>query len=326
MMKNKMMRAASILLVAVLLSTCAISGTFAKYVTTNEASDSARVAKFGVVIQADGSLYGQYYQADTNNKPTATADGVTVSAAADAVAPGTESDKGLNFSINGTPEVSTQLDVTIAVQNIFLREGTYAVMVKAPNVTAESFKNNTYYTKDAETKVYSKAANYVSGTVYYTMEDKVELTVVNDSNVDYYFPVVYNSTLSTGHSHTADSLNAIAAAYAARFKGEAVTATTTDCVSTYTVSKQYAPNYNYTDTLGVANDTLTWAWAIETGSDVPEKEMYNGADTILAQLQAGALADAEVVRVDAAIKAPVEHTDYNLETSFNITITVTQVD
>ena len=38
----------SLLLVAVMLTTCVISGTFAKYVTKDSANDSARVAKFGV--------------------------------------------------------------------------------------------------------------------------------------------------------------------------------------------------------------------------------------------------------------------------------------
>ena len=47
MKKNRMMRLASILLVLVLLSTSVISGTFAKYITTNSASDSARVAHWG---------------------------------------------------------------------------------------------------------------------------------------------------------------------------------------------------------------------------------------------------------------------------------------
>ena len=47
-----MMRVASALLVAVLLSTCAISGTFAKYVTEGSGSDTARVAKFGVTVTA----------------------------------------------------------------------------------------------------------------------------------------------------------------------------------------------------------------------------------------------------------------------------------
>lgn len=47
MKKSKFMRAAAILMAAVLLTTCAISGTFAKYTTTASASDSARVAKWG---------------------------------------------------------------------------------------------------------------------------------------------------------------------------------------------------------------------------------------------------------------------------------------
>ena len=52
MKKNKMMRLASFLLVATLLTTSMISGTFAKYVTEGSASDSARVAKWGVEVEA----------------------------------------------------------------------------------------------------------------------------------------------------------------------------------------------------------------------------------------------------------------------------------
>ena len=47
MKKNTMMRIASVLLVAVLLSTCVISGTYAKYTSTVTTSDSARVAYWG---------------------------------------------------------------------------------------------------------------------------------------------------------------------------------------------------------------------------------------------------------------------------------------
>ncbi len=46
MKTNTMMRVASVLLVAVLLSTCAIAGTYAKYVSTTTGTDSARVAKW----------------------------------------------------------------------------------------------------------------------------------------------------------------------------------------------------------------------------------------------------------------------------------------
>ena len=54
MRKNKAMRAAGGMLIATLLSTSIVSGTYAKYVTEDSGSDTARVAKFGVVVTADG--------------------------------------------------------------------------------------------------------------------------------------------------------------------------------------------------------------------------------------------------------------------------------
>ena len=50
MKKNKMMRIASVLLVAVLLSTCVISGTFAKYTSVSTGTDTARVAKWDFTV------------------------------------------------------------------------------------------------------------------------------------------------------------------------------------------------------------------------------------------------------------------------------------
>ena len=47
MKNNKIMRCASALLAVALLSTCAISGTFAKYVTSTTGGDNARVAYWG---------------------------------------------------------------------------------------------------------------------------------------------------------------------------------------------------------------------------------------------------------------------------------------
>lgn len=61
MKKNVMMRVASFLLVAVLISTSAISGTYAKYVTEGSGTDSARVAKWGVVIEAESTMFSQEY-------------------------------------------------------------------------------------------------------------------------------------------------------------------------------------------------------------------------------------------------------------------------
>lgn len=112
MKKNKIMRIASVLLVAVLMSTCAISGTFAKYVTEGSADDTARVAKWGVTISgqtaADNQMFNDSYK-DTPTTYTANEDGdtITVQAATentDIVAPGTNSTLAA-FDITGTPEV-----------------------------------------------------------------------------------------------------------------------------------------------------------------------------------------------------------------------------
>ena len=69
MKKNKMMRIASVLLVAVLLSTCAISGTFAKYVTQVSGNDSARVARWGIKSDlTETSTFSAFYYANAEVK------------------------------------------------------------------------------------------------------------------------------------------------------------------------------------------------------------------------------------------------------------------
>lgn len=50
MRKNRMMRLASTLLVLTLLTTCAISGTFAKYTSEATGTDTARVAKWAFKV------------------------------------------------------------------------------------------------------------------------------------------------------------------------------------------------------------------------------------------------------------------------------------
>lgn len=111
MRKNKMMRAASGLLVATLLTTSVISGTFAKYTTTNSGKDSATVAKFGVTISVndDMGLFKTQYEKDDTS---ATSANTVVSATSDRkIAPGTKG--SMQFSIEGKPEVATKLSVEV---------------------------------------------------------------------------------------------------------------------------------------------------------------------------------------------------------------------
>lgn len=110
MKKNVMMRIASILLVCVLATTCGISGTFAKYVTEGTGSDSARVAKWGVTVTAESSMFSQEYLTDDN-----TFSGTySVSAAEDVVAPGTKGDM-VAIVISGKPEVAARVTYTPTV-------------------------------------------------------------------------------------------------------------------------------------------------------------------------------------------------------------------
>lgn len=112
MKKNKMMRAASALMVATLLTTSVISGTFAKYVTSGTASDKARVAFWNIDMSANGQdMFKTRYDSDENY--TVTADG-DVYDTSDLVAPGT-SGKSI-YSINGKAE--TKFKVTFDAQCI----------------------------------------------------------------------------------------------------------------------------------------------------------------------------------------------------------------
>ena len=213
MKKNVLMRAASGLLVATMLTTCAISGTFAKYVTQDNGGDVARVAKWGVVVQVEGDLYGQKYlnkeggntvtlNADDNN--TVGVNGKQIADQLNVVAPGTNSsDHKFAFGINGTPEVDSQTTIKVRAQNIYLNEGEYGVMVPLATgvVTKENFKDLADITENnagvavtanqynglwlkGDDGSYTRAKAYTPGKTYYTLEDYVD----NDA---IYYPVVY---------------------------------------------------------------------------------------------------------------------------------------
>lgn len=108
MKKNIMMRLSAILLVAVLLTTCVISGTWAKYVTTSDkAVDSATVAKWGILMTVTGD------DAVYNDETLAIKDAETLKVKTDALcAPGTY-EKLTTFTLTGTPEVAYKISVVV---------------------------------------------------------------------------------------------------------------------------------------------------------------------------------------------------------------------
>ena len=150
MKKNVMLSIASVLLVAVLLSSSVVAGTFAKYVTGADVNDSARVAKWGVAVTATGSLFETQYandgevEKDENGADIAYT--VVSSGSDDVVAPGTKKDDGLTFSITGTPEVAVNIDFAITgVSDVVLPAGTYLDYTTGNNTTDEFTLDAPYY-------------------------------------------------------------------------------------------------------------------------------------------------------------------------------------
>ena len=161
MKKNVMMRVASILLVAVLISTCAISGTYAKYVTAEKGDDSARVAKFGVVVDVDGSTFEKAYDsfADGNDAVLTATSTITVNSdnsgdIQDLVAPGTQG-KMVDIEVTGTPEVAVEItyDATVTLSGWAVPgDDYYCPLVLTINGT--DYKLDTYASAaDAKTQI-----------------------------------------------------------------------------------------------------------------------------------------------------------------------------
>lgn len=103
------MRVAGLLLALVLVTSCFVGGTFAKYTTGNYGEDNARVAKFGVAVQGTSDMFDPTYKTD-DTSVTAIANSVVAFNGTDnLVAPGTKKDNCLTASVTGTPEVAVDV-------------------------------------------------------------------------------------------------------------------------------------------------------------------------------------------------------------------------
>lgn len=133
-------RIVALLAVLCLITTCFVGTTLAKYTTTAEGADTARVAKFGVVLSAGSDIFKPKYDAD---------DAISVLAddMKDVVAPGTAGTMTA-FTIAGAPEVdvnvSISLDVDDKLSMITLPAGEYndyttAVTTDKYTVPAENY-------------------------------------------------------------------------------------------------------------------------------------------------------------------------------------------
>lgn len=183
MKKNNFMRIACALLVLTLLSTCVMSGTFAKYVTTGPAAtDSARVAEWGVTIEGTGVMFNDsYLNAATTYTANETTNEITVQANTEdvnVVAPGTNGNLAA-LDVKGTPEVDVQVtyvaDLALAQWEV---AGDYycplTITVNGTDFYGLDYDSAAEFEADVEAAIVAKTARY------HTNQD---LSAVNDDVV-----------------------------------------------------------------------------------------------------------------------------------------------
>lgn len=148
--KINFLRAGALTMVLALGTTCFMSGTLAKYVTSGQGSDSARVAKFGVAVTANGETFAKEYAKDDTSF-TLAASTVVSSDNTDLVAPGTNGNMA-SMTLTGTPEVAVRVSYEIPEgETMFsgwkVNDAYYCPIV----ITVEGTKiNGLDYTSEAE--------------------------------------------------------------------------------------------------------------------------------------------------------------------------------
>lgn len=178
------MMTVAILLSAVLLTTSALSGTLAKYVTSGGSySDSARVAKWGVKIYIDpnedvlNSVY-EDFDASKNMKVTVHKSGTqaTVVITNLKMGPGDNLRDMLRIRFDGTAEVKLQVKVSQGI----LYGGDYTEHDGIPKADYEIFRFAGGDTDDKSNDEYYVPMAFTFGGLYYNKNTKKYTSVIND--------------------------------------------------------------------------------------------------------------------------------------------------
>ena len=179
MRKNKMMRLASALLVAVLLTTCAISGTFAKYVTAETGSDSARVAKWGVTIEATGDMFETQEEGSVGGVPGKLT--VKSSTKDKLVAPGMSGTMAA-IAVKGSPEVAVRIThvATVTISGWAITGDDFycplIVTVNSNELNGLSYDSAAEFAAAIKGAIDAHTVEYEAGTDLTTNADEVDVS------------------------------------------------------------------------------------------------------------------------------------------------------
>lgn len=178
------MRVAGLLLALVLVTSCFVGGTFAKYVTSNGGTDSARVAKFGVKVEATGDVFAKAYDAKDPTVQDYNGDVIAKSVISSGttdndkvVAPGTAKENALTVSVTGKPEVAVEVKYEAHVtlndkihtdHNWQLKDGSYycplVITVNGEEFDGLKYESATKFEEAVEGAINKLTKNYPANT------------------------------------------------------------------------------------------------------------------------------------------------------------------
>lgn len=178
MKKTKLMRAALLLLVLTLITSCFVGGTFAKYVTKGDSTDTARVAKWGVTVEATGKTFAHEYTKDDQNAAPGMSKSVVSRTDDMVVAPGTSGSMA-TVKLSGTPEVAVSVNYTadFKVKGWTVKDGDnetfycpLEITVGKTTIKGAAYPNDqTGFEKAVNDAIAGCSKNYVANT---TLADK----------------------------------------------------------------------------------------------------------------------------------------------------------
>lgn len=310
MKKNRFIKIAAVVFTLCLITTCGISSTLAKYTTSSSASDTARVAKWGVEVSASGTMFGKAYQTTIveDGKTEATVQSNhNVSYAQNVVAPGTQNTTGIQIKILGTPEVEFNLQAAITqnAQDIVLKQNIYGVMLVAPGVNAATdFAAEKIYHFDGTNYIAADLTYYLANqsSTYYRLTDECVL------GADYY-PVAWTASVSVDGNYYQQipAFETLEAALNALVDG----------INNYDGTTGTAGSFDPNTNVNLVY-TLGWSWGFEVN---------NAADTILGNLMAAAQGtfSGTVVKLTGSNYVAIADSDYNLSVGAGFSVRATQV-
>lgn len=167
MKKNWTMRVAVLMVALTLITACFVSGTFAKYVTSGNSTDTARVAKFGVTVTGETGMFFETYEA--HDSSFTLADNTVVSTD-QVVAPGTSGEL-TKIGLDGTPEVAVRVNYAVTsleLANWVDGDGEYycplIIKVGTQEFNGASFTSADDFEAAVEAAIEATTVDYEAGT------------------------------------------------------------------------------------------------------------------------------------------------------------------